>query len=358
MDDLQVLANALVLNRVQGLGPVRQQALLQRFSLNNIFQQEASAFDELSDGIRAALVERLDKNHIDFSIARKELEYCQAHDISLVSLENPLYPPLLKETVAAPVLLYVKGDVNVLSQSQLAVVGARKSSQYARRLAFEWSKQLQQNNIAITSGLAEGIDAAAHQGALAGEGKTVAVVAHGLDSLYPKRHARLADQIVENGAVISEFAIGMAAQREFFPRRNRIISGLSEATLVVEAAIKSGTLITARCAIEQNRDVFAVPGMPGNPMVDGCHHLIKEGAYLADSVAAICENMGWQVKCAEKEHQPELTGLIEKIPFEFSHLDELVALTGMNSQQLAIELMPLEAQGLIEKQMGSFRRIA
>jgi DNA processing protein len=213
----------------------------------------------------------------------------------------------------------------------------------------------------ICSGLAEGIDAAAHQGALAAGGKTIAVLAHGLDSIYPSKHKRLAESIIQNGALVSEFAIGMKAQREYFPRRNRIISGLSEAVLVVEAAIKSGTLITARYAIEQNREVFAVPGAARDPMAEGCHWLIQQGAYLADSPKYICETMGWsgEIEKPAAINSVETSfdkALLNLLPFEFVHFDQLQQITGLHAQQLAVGLLPLELAGVIEKQGASYRR--
>jgi DNA processing protein len=358
MDDLQALKNALLLNCIPGLGPNRQQALLEQFPLADIFQQDFSAFFPFPNKIRDALIERQNANHPDHDNVEQELERCDAEGIALIAISHPDYPALLQETVGPPLVLYVKGDVLALAESQLAIVGARKASQHALRLSYSWAEQLQSQGIHITSGLAEGIDAAAHQGALAGNGKTIAVLAHGLDSLYPKRHEALAQAIIENGALVSEFALGMKARREYFPRRNRIISGLSQATLVVEAAQKSGTLITARCAIEQNREVFAVPGMVGNSMTEGCHQLIKEGAFLADSAQSICEVMGWHAEVQLEKASGEASNpLLQLIPFEFTHLDVLAESSGKNSQQLSIELLQLEVQGLVENQAGLYRRI-
>lgn len=201
------------------------------------------------------------------------------------------YPEPLSN-LAQPPLLFCRGDKEVLSTIQVAVVGSRNASEQALGLAYAYSKQLAEVGLNITSGLAYGIDGSAHQGCLEAKGKTIAVLGSGVDSIYPKAHSGLADAIIAHGgAIISEFPLGTAPRPHHFPQRNRIISGLSDGVLVVEAAEKSGSLITARYAMEQNRDVYTIPGAINNPNKKGCHQLIKQGAILVDDVQDIISNI-------------------------------------------------------------------
>lgn len=204
---------------------------------------------------------------------------------------SPDYPPLLREISSPPLVLFCKGDMNLLSHRQLAMVGSRRVSHYGKELAFEFASQLVHSGFIVTSGLAIGIDGESHKGALAAGGKTIAVLGTGVDAVYPKRHAKLAEAVIEQGCIVSEFLPDTPPRAENFPRRNRIISGLCEGTLVVEAAIKSGSLITAKYALEQNREVFAVPGSIHSDYASGCHHLIKQGAMLTESVDDILREL-------------------------------------------------------------------
>jgi DNA processing protein len=212
----------------------------------------------------------------------------------LITLFDDAYPALLREIAQAPPLIFAHGDSAVLSEPQIAIVGTRQPTSSGQQLAEDFAAHLAKSGIVITSGLALGIDAAAHRGALAAQdGRTVAVMATGLDRVYPARHRDLAHAIVQQGGVlISEFPPGTPALAEHFPRRNRIISGLSLGTLVVEAAVKSGSLITARLAAEQGREVFAIPGSVHNPVARGCHSLIRQGAKLVETAADIIEELG------------------------------------------------------------------
>lgn len=210
---------------------------------------------------------------------------------AILTLECEAYPARLREIADAPLLLYVRGDVDWLSQPQLAMVGSRNASKAGLAIATDFAQHLSQQGITITSGLASGVDAAAHLGGLSGLGKTVAVVATGLDRLYPASNHALGVQVVEQGAMVSEYALGTQPKAHHFPQRNRIISGLSLGVLVVEAALKSGSLITARMAMEQGREVFAVPGSIHNVKAKGCHQLIKQGAKLVESGADVLEEL-------------------------------------------------------------------
>jgi DNA processing protein len=221
-----------------------------------------------------------------------DLRWLAAPGHHALALTAPEYPPLLREIHDPPAVLYVHGTVDILSGMQLAVVGSRNPSPGGTDNARDFSHALAKAGLTITSGLAIGIDGAAHRGALAASGGTIAVAGTGLDIVYPARHRALAAAIAEHGALVSEFPPGSPPQPSSFPRRNRIISGLSLGTLVVEAASGSGSLITARAALEQGREVFAIPGSIHNPLARGCHALLRQGAKLVECVADILEELG------------------------------------------------------------------
>ena len=306
---------------------------------------------------------QIDKHHVAYDEVQRDIDSIMTLGIQVITLKSPLYPMALRELARPPLMLFVRGNVDVLRSTQIAVVGARKASKLAQQVAFNWSSELARQGLVVTSGLALGTDGAAHRGALHAEGKTIAVVAHGLNFMYPPQHKELAEDIMHQGALVSEFSPRVPIRREFFPRRNRIISGLSAGVLVVEAALKSGSLITARYALEQNRDVFAVPGSVNNVMVKGCHQLIKEGAYLVDSVDDIFDAMNWQqarqqsLFGAPPAQNHQASKLLEHISFDLAHIDELVQATGMPVADLGGELMLLEAEGYIETIGGNYRRI-
>lgn len=273
------------------------------------------------------------------------------------------YPKTLAEISEPPIVLGVRGSIELLSDPQIAIVGSRHASKQGMETAKDFAKHLSQKGLAITSGLALGIDTAAHQGALEGIGKTVAVVATGLDRIYPAANQVLGHQIAEEGAMISEFPLGTKPLNYNFPRRNRIISGLSLGTLVVEAALKSGSLITARTALEQDREVFAVPGSIHNPQAKGCHQLIKQGAKLVESGQDVLEELSTNLQstlnlfdiqsAVDKKPIPQVKNqsqgkLLEWIGYDAIGLDELVVLSKMPVSSLQGELMLLELSGEIE----------
>ena len=290
----------LVIQRLPGTAAATMQKLYAKFGSAAAILEAPSA--ELQQVLNAEAINEFE-NYRNRGIrckagqrAQKDLEWLQQHSIKLLTIEDDDYPPLLKEVHYAPPLLMVDGDIKILTENQMAIVGSRKASpaglEHARRFAHE----LVDCGFVITSGLAMGVDHAAHEGALqAGNSNerksTIAVIATGLDLCYPSRHEKITQEIRENGAIISEFPLGTAPIKENFPRRNRIISGLSQGVLVVEAEEKSGSLITARYAIEQNREVFAIPGSINNPGSRGCHYLIRQGAHLTESVDDILREL-------------------------------------------------------------------
>lgn len=275
-----------------------------------------------------------------------------------LALGDDAYPPLLADLDDAPGVLAVLGDAAALSRPQLALVGARNASPDGLDNAYRFARSLAGAGFAITSGLALGVDGSAHRGALAGGGITVAVLGSGPDQLYPLRHRGLARAIVEDaGAVVSEFAPGSKPRREHFPLRNRVISGLSLATIVVEAALRSGSLITARTAAEQGREVFAVPGSIHNPLSKGCHRLLRDGANWLESVDDVLNAFGEFRRTIEHSSAlAEAPALLRHFGDGVNRLDDLCARSGLAMGQLAGQLADLELDGHIQRVAGGYVR--
>jgi DNA processing protein len=277
-----------------------------------------------------------------------------SHDLHhLVTLGDADYPRLLLEIADPPPVLYLAGQRRLLGAVALAVVGSRTPTPQGLDNAEAFSRALSEAGMTIVSGLAEGIDAAAHRGALAGQGSTIGILGTGPDRVYPARNRDLAEAIRERGALISEFALGTRALPGNFPRRNRIISGLSRGCLVVEAAMKSGSLITARCALDQGREVFAIPGSIHSPLTKGCHALIKHGAKLVESAADILEEFGVEASVTDTsaagsvDDCPEVAGLLPHIGYDPVDVDALCSRTGLPPDAVTAGLLALELAGRI-----------
>ncbi len=275
------------------------------------------------------------------------------------------YPDLLARMTGSPLLLYVNGNVEALHLPSLAVVGSRNPTAGGVRNAFEFSRHLAAQGFVITSGLAEGIDTAAHRGALDAGGQTIAVLGHGIDRVYPAANHELAHAISENGALVSEYPLGARPERWHFPERNRLISGLSLGTLVVEAARRSGSLITARLASEQGREVFALPGSIHNPLSRGCHRLIRQGAKLVETAGDIFDELTpltghLQQRLADPEPLPEPAATsdedYEELRKALGHdpvtINELETRSGLTIDQLSSMLLILELHGEVESLSG------
>ncbi|PKH35875.1 DNA protecting protein DprA [Pseudomonas sp. 43NM1] len=284
----------LRLHRLPDLGPVRFKKLLEAFgSASKAISAPASAWRSL--GLPASCAEARRAEHIRDG-AYHALAWLERPGQHLLMWDQPDYPALLAEISDAPPLLFVAGDPGILDKPQLAMVGSRRASRPGMDTAAAFSRSLAGAGFVITSGLALGIDAAAHQGALDVGGQTVGVLGTGLEKFYPQRNRRLADAMIASGsAVLSEFPLDAGPTASNFPRRNRIISGLSLGVLVVEASVASGSLITARLAAEQGREVYAIPGSIHHPGAKGCHQLIRDGAMLVETIEHILEALrGWQ----------------------------------------------------------------
>jgi len=274
----------------------------------------------------------------------------------IVTLGDPSYPKSLLETADPPLLLYIQGRVELLVAESIAIVGSRSATRQGLDNARSFAAQLSDAGLTIVSGLALGIDAAAHEGGLDGAGSTIAVVGTGLDNPYPTRNRALAGRIAEHGLLVSEFSLGTPPLREHFPQRNRIIAALARATLVVEAAPQSGSLITARLANEAGRDVFAIPGSIHSPQSRGCHALIKQGAKLVESVADILEELrpGRATTAAQRPVAARAGDdlVLEALGFDPITLDALAERTGWPPAELNIRLLDLELEGRVARLPG------
>jgi DNA processing protein len=281
----------------------------------------------------------------------------------ILTLADAGYPQQLLEIPDPPTLLYVRGNPVLLQQRGLGIVGSRNATPQGAKIAENFAYTLAEHGLCIVSGLALGIDAAAHRGALSAKGATVAIIGTGADRLYPARNKELAIAIAEHGAIVSEFPLGTQAIAGNFPRRNRIISGLSCGVLVVEAATESGSLITARTAAEQGREVFAIPGSIHSPVARGCHQLIKQGAKLVETAQDILEEIGQQAFTPQPAYEEQVCLLDSDLLALLGHapcsLDELVERSGLGAEQLLGELLTLELQGLVAPLPGNrYQRIA
>lgn len=304
----------------------------------------------------------------DWVSVERDLAWLEQENCHVLALDDATYPPLLREIHDAPPLLFVRGDPHQLHNPQLAIVGSRNPSVIGKETAHSFSRSLAEAGMVITSGLALGIDAAGHQGAMAGGGNTVAVFGTGPDRVYPARNRDLAHAIVEcGGALVSEYPPGTLPLAGNFPRRNRIISGMSLGTLVVEAALRSGSLITARLATEQGREVFAIPGSIHNPLARGCHRLIREGAKLVETAQDVLEELAPQLHAALEaavcetsvtapddppdDDQQRLLASIGDAP---SGVDQLVERSGLTAETVSSMLLLLELQGYVISTAGGY----
>ncbi len=362
----QHAARWLTLHQLARIGPARKQALLASFgSIDAVFAasrtQLAAALVGRPEAVDAILAGP------DASALARELDWIGRAGHHLLTWADVDYPPLLREIADPPLVLYVHGDRSLLGRLQLAIVGSRNPTPGGRENARAFGCTLAGAGWVITSGLALGIDGAAHRGALEAGGATIGVAGTGLDRVYPARHRDLAHEIAEKGALVSEFPLGTPPRAENFPVRNRIISGLSLGTLVVEAAIKSGSLITARLAAEQGREVFAVPGSIHSPLSRGCHALIRQGAKLVETAHDIIEEVGPLARVAEQARpvacgaasassgdpavaslDEQMSRLLACLGYDPATIDALVERSGLTPDIISSMLLQLELKGFVE----------
>lgn len=383
----------LLLSGLPGVGPRTLARLLAEIGNGEaILQAPLPLLARL--GVRAAALKSLEHwrhaphSHPSYSQCQQLQRWLQCPEHGLLSFDCDGYPRSLKQIADPPSLLYLRGDPDVLRQAQIALVGSRHASTPGLKTAYAFARQLSLSGWIPISGLALGIDQQAHLGALDGFGLTVAVLGTGVDVIYPRRHCGLAERILAaGGALVSEYPLGTPPRARHFPRRNRIISGLSMATLVVEASLNSGSLITASQALEQGREVFAIPGSIHSPTSKGCHQLIRQGAKLVECVDHIYEElapqlpgMGWQGEKDERAASlqgqlplgpipeaapaaaatPALSALEQQlmnaIGYQTLAVDELVEHSALKTDQVIATLLELELRGLIQSVVGGYQR--
>jgi DNA processing protein len=365
----QELAAWLRLTLSPGISLDTARRLLSAFgSPQAVFEQSASALREIgTDKLVRAIHTPLPTLAAQLQAT---LDWLSAgDDRCIVSLGDPGYPASLLDIEDPPLMLYMLGSLsnpaqeatNTIARS-LAIVGSRNPTPQGESNARAFAKAFASAGICVVSGLALGIDGAAHNGAIEGGGQTIAVVGTGLDRVYPKKHLELAHRIARQGMIVSEFALGMPPLTANFPRRNRLISGLSRGTLVVEAALKSGSLITARLASEQGKDVFAIPGSIHSPQSRGCHALIKQGAKLVELAQDVLEELDWAASGSspvqlqsiggEDPADPALRSLLLALGYDAVGLDAVQARTGLDTPRLQAQLLELELSGQIARLPG------
>jgi len=350
----------LALSLIRGLGGEGARRLLKEFGSPEAVL--AASVSSLKSFVKPELAAEISKGIADESLANTLiwLEDTQNH---IVTLGDNDYPQALLNITDPPLLLYVKGRCDLLNHTAFAIVGSRNSTPPGNNNAEVFAKSLSDAGLCIISGMAHGIDAAAHRGALRGTSSTIAVVGTGLDKVYPAANRDLAHDISKNGVLISEFPLATPPIASNFPRRNRIISGMSIGCLVVEASLQSGSLITARLAMEQGRDVFAIPGSIHSPQSKGCHALIKQGAKLVETGRDILEELSGLIATpvpppVTAEPEGKDSGLLELIGYDPVSMDALSMRSGLTVSQLSAMLLTLELQGRITALPGGlFQRI-
>lgn len=299
----------------------------------------------------------------DPSKLQQTLDWTQSGPRTILTPDDPQYPPLLLQSAAAPPVLYAEGRVELLQRRAVAIVGSRNASPQGVRNAQTFARRIAASDVTIVSGLALGIDTAAHAAALGESGSTIAVLGNGADVIYPRRNADLFAQIQTLGLIISEFPLGTPPVATNFPRRNRIISGLSQGCLVVEAAMASGSLITARLSVEMGRDVFAIPGSIHSPLSKGCHYLIRQGAKLVETPDDVLEEFGLAIQRPEHEAparrpREEQARMLERIGHDACDLDTLLERLNLDVEVLLPLLMQWELDGLVARLSdGKYQRL-
>lgn len=350
------LLDWLQLSRSENVGPITFHRLLKKYKTP---REALAALPELAakGGLQRTLkiIARVD--------VEKELTSTRDMGAEIITMDDPLYPPLLRHIDSAPPVITIKGKLDLLQGSTFAIVGARNASTMGKKMAHQFATLLGQQGWVIASGLARGIDAATHQGSL--ERGTIAVLAGGLDQVYPVENQALYDRIGEEGVLLAESAFGVQPQATLFPRRNRIISGISRCILVVEAALKSGSLITARYALEQGRDVFAIPGHPMDPRARGCNQLVKNGATFVETIEDINQeilpasplNLAEEPEIFPQESESSClksvrTLIKESLGYIPISVDELIRECQLSATDVWIVLLEMEIAGCLERLPG------
>lgn len=362
------LASWLAFNQISGLGNEGQRRLLQAFgSPTQVF---AASILALQPFVKPAIASAIAQGWDEAALA-PTAEWLNDPLNHVITLADADYPQILLNLSDPPIMLYAKGRRELLNQSALAIVGSRHATPQGVSNAEAFALAISTAGLCVVSGLAHGIDAAAHRGGLSGKGSSIAVVGTGLDKVYPAANRQLAHQLATEGVLVSEFPLGTPPLAANFPRRNRIISGLSLGCLVVEASLQSGSLITARTALEQGRDVFAIPGSIHSPQAKGCHHLIKQGAKLVESAQDILEELGHMIARGAAPlpqgdnegdnvivNTPDEHPLFAHMGFDPIDINTLCQLSGLSVEALSASLLQLELDGIVAPLPGGlYQRI-
>lgn len=359
MFDLQYL---LALNSMSEVGPVTARRLLAAFGTpENIFRMSAEEIGRVEKVNAKKAREIAGFNNWD--VVKKEIEKAEKSNIKLVTFEDDLYPEGLRHINAAPLVLYIKGNITEIDRYSVSIVGSRKATVYGLQIADRLSQELALSGLTIVSGMAMGVDTTSHKGALKAKGRTLAVLGSGLDVPYPASNRALMDSIAASGAVISEFPFGTPPLRENFPRRNRIISALSLGVIVVEGAPGSGSLITVKYALEQGKEVFAVPGNINSRNSKGPNGLIKNGAKLVENAEDVIEELSLQIKGIIREEKlqhelpmPKMSGdesmIYDCLRDEPKHIDRIIRGIDIPTGRALSTLLNLELRGIVRQAEG------
>lgn len=344
------------------VGPRKTLDLIAAFgSLDNIFNatyKELISIPGFNDKTASSILQDAEKDLIE-----GQLKLIEKFDVKVLSIWDDEYPQKLKQIYDPPIVLFCRGDISLLNSDSIGIVGTRTPTRYGKTVSAEFSQALAQRGLTIISGAAKGVDAIVHQACLKSQGKTLAVLGCGVDRVYPAENRELLDSISSSGLIVSEFLMGSKPDAQNFPRRNRIISGLTLGTLVIEAAERSGSLITAYFALDQNREVFSIPGPIDSRQSKGTNLLIKQGAKLVESVEDITDELGGKYKMGSSSGQQEL--LIALDPTESAvlehfadsgqiHIDDLASRSGQTTFALLGTLLQLEMKGLIQQLPGKY----
>lgn len=354
------LSSWLALNAVAALSGANWRRLAATFgSPAQVLRQSQQGLARVVDPALAEAIRRSPES----PLVQAAFDWAAQPGHAIVTLEDPHYPQLLRETPDPPPVLYAAGRIELLACPILAMVGSRNASAQGMRNAEAFARVLSTHGLCIASGMALGIDTAAHRGALQAVGRSVAVLGCGIDVIYPHGNAQLYSQLASEGLVLSEFALGTRPLTHHFPRRNRIIAGLSRGCLVVEAAMASGSLITARCAVDMGRDVFAIPGSIHSPLSKGCHHLIKQGAKLVDDALDVLDELGMPkqpIGCADTQAplEPDAASVLAALGHDPCGFDALVERTAMSVERLVALLTQLELDARVSRtDRGDYQRL-
>lgn len=356
----------IALTQIPGIGTVQAKQLLKHFeSPENIFKEKKSALSHL-ENIGAVRAKNI-KSFTDFSVIEKEIKFIEKNKITPLFIQDENYPKRLLNCYDPPIMLYFRGNADLNATKIISIIGTRNNSDYGKMVTENLIADLATMNILIVSGLAYGIDTIAHKASLKNNLSTVGVLAHGLQSIYPQQHASIAKEMCTQGGLLTEYISTTKPDKHNFPKRNRVVAGMSDATVVVETAIKGGSMITAELANNYNRDVFAFPGKTTDSKSAGCNYLIKNNkAVLLTSAQDLIEFMSWEIKVQKKKVQKELFIEFsdeEKMILqlfaekELLHIDDIYLKCGLNSSAVAAAILNLEFQNVLTSLPGKMYKM-